>query len=597
MTTNNPGRRRLRGDGDRGYVLGLTALFIVPLLLFTGFAVDLGAWTATASRAQAAADAASLAGVVYLPDQPNTAIAKALETARKNGYQNGVNGVTVTATPNARNELQVEIYDPNVEQYFSSVFVSNPTITRSGTAEFIRPVPMGSPESLAGQDPERGINPRHVLNIAGNATNKQNGDKRSAGRCGGSWAGCTPVNDGNGTNTDYSRDGYYFTIDVDETAVGSQPLSIEVYDPAYVYNDDGCGSNQMNATQINAVGVKTGDPYYLQRYASGRTPWCTGDQNLTGNSQSNGSNIVTTYIVRAPDDTPSDVTNNPAICAISFDPYGNPAQGSTAWIGSGGGTGIHDFLMSDTPRGREDVLFRDHYRQWFPVCQIPASALEAGQYILQIRTNADLSTPFYSTTAGLTSGAGSLENAASPLPNTGGHNRYNLRTGFGTDLTTSGDFDGVSLSALGHFPIYMNQLGSVAEFYLARITPETAGKTLQLTFWDMADISGGSATFDLLSPSDATTPLTGCDFSRDGQKPPPGVTVSGCQVSGITSANYNGRNVVVKIPIPGSYDCAVADPLGCWVKVRVTVVGAGATPSDTTTWSATMTGDPVRLIR
>ena len=70
----------------------------------------------------------------------------------------------------------------------------------------------------------------------------------------------------------------------------------------------------------------------------------------------------------------------------------------------------------------------------------------------------------------------------------------------------------------------------------------------------------------------------------------------GCQLSGITSANYNGRNVVVKIPIPGDYTCDVADPLGCWTKVRVTVVGAGGTPADTTTWSAPTTGDPIRLI-
>jgi hypothetical protein len=54
--------------------------------------------------------------------------------------------------------------------------------------------------------------------------------------------------------------------------------------------------------------------------------------------------VVTTYIVRAPDDTPSDVTDNPAVCAISFDPYGNPGQGSTAWINSArtGGNGMFD---------------------------------------------------------------------------------------------------------------------------------------------------------------------------------------------------------------------------------------------------------------
>ncbi len=608
-----PSRRRgRRFDGDagareKGYVLALTALLLLPLLAFTGFAVDLGSWAALASKAQTASDAAALAGVVYLPDLPDTAIAKAEEAAERNGYKDGVNGVTVTVTPNDRNELRVEIFDPEVKQYFSSIFVQDPSISRSATAEFIRPVPMGSPQAALGQDPERGFNPFFVLNTAGWATNKQNGDKRTAGQCSGAFAGCTPANSAAGVNNDYSEDGYYFTIDVDDTRPLGNPLSIEVYDPAYVYNNDGCGANQITGAQAATLQANfPGDPYWNQRYLNGRTPWCTGDQRLTGNGGSNGSAIVTTYIVREPDNTPSDVTDNPAICAISFDPYGDPANGSVAWPASPNNN-IFGLLNNNTTRGRENQVFRDHYRKWFPVCTVPSGSVVEGDYILQIRTNADLSSPLTSITGSLAGSAGSLENAAEPYPNTGGHNRYMLRTGWGTDLSNpSGTtFTGVSLSGLGHLPIYMNQIppgGATAEFYLARITPETAGKTLQLTFWDMADISGGSATFELISPqlnaSETTAAaLDTCSFSRDGTSPPPGVTVSGCTVSGITSANYNGRNMVVRIPIPGDYSCEVTNPLGCWTKVRVSVVGAGATPSDTTTWSATMTGDPVRLIR
>ena len=111
--------RCARFAGDRsgvedGYVLILTVLLLLPLLAFTGFAVDLGAWTATASKAQNAADAASLAGVVYLPDLPAKATSVARRVRRRNGYTNGVDGVTVTAAPNARNELEVTIFDPNV---------------------------------------------------------------------------------------------------------------------------------------------------------------------------------------------------------------------------------------------------------------------------------------------------------------------------------------------------------------------------------------------------------------------------------------------------------------------------------------------------
>ena len=59
---------RLRAREQRGYAVILTSLVLVPLLGFTGFAVDVGAWYARASSIQRAADAAALAGVVWQPD-------------------------------------------------------------------------------------------------------------------------------------------------------------------------------------------------------------------------------------------------------------------------------------------------------------------------------------------------------------------------------------------------------------------------------------------------------------------------------------------------------------------------------------------------
>jgi hypothetical protein len=375
-----------------------------------------------------------------------------------------------------------------------------------------------------------------------------------------------------------------------------QPLKIEVYDPGFVYNNNTCTANDLTDTErdILHAGFGASDPFLLQRYQSGGTTWCTGDQRVS-QSANRGSAVRTTYIVRAPDDTPSDVTDNPPICAITFDPWGDPAHGSNGW--PAGISNMFQMLQSNAPLGREELVFRDHYRKWFPVCTVPAGSVRDGDYVVQIRTNADLSSPRRNVTGGLDGDAGSLVNA--DLRDDGGHNRYMLRTGFGTDLSVdprpASMSEGVSLAALGHLPVYMNQLGAVATFYLARITPETAGKTLQLTFWDMADIQGESATFRLLSPSDASVPLDDCTFTRDGGAIV-GATVSGCTISGVTTTDYNGRNVIVKIPIPPGYTCAVSDPLGCWTRVEVTVANATGV-ADTTTWSATMTGDPVRLIR
>jgi hypothetical protein len=48
------------------------------------------------------------------------------------------------------------------------------------------------------------------------------------------------------------------------------------------------------------------------------------------------------------------------------------------------------------------------------------------------------------------------------------------------------------------------------------------------------------------------------------------------------------------VPIPSNYVCnADADQSKCWIKIRLTT---GAAQADTTTWAASMDGDPVRII-
>jgi len=76
-------------------------------------------------------------------------------------------------------------------------------------------------------------------------------------------------------------------------------------------------------------------------------------------------------------------------------------------------------------------------------------------------------------------------------------------------------------------------------------------------------------------------------------------TGSGCAISGVSNSgtpNYNGQWVTWEIPIPGTYTCNSADPLGCWTKLQF-VYPPGTNVSDTTTWSAYILGEPVRLIQ
>src|SRR5437773_11102622 len=90
---------------QRGQTLVIVALMLVPLLGFTGLVSDVAWYEVNLMRIQRAADAAALAGVVYLLGNVAGAQNAALAEYSKNGFANGLNGVTVTATPEAVNNL------------------------------------------------------------------------------------------------------------------------------------------------------------------------------------------------------------------------------------------------------------------------------------------------------------------------------------------------------------------------------------------------------------------------------------------------------------------------------------------------------------
>src|SRR6267143_294831 len=93
-----------RADRDeRGQTLVIVALSLTALFGFMGLVADIGWYELNMIRIQRAADAAALAGVVYLPGNVGGAVTAAQAEAAKNGFADGVNGVTVTAAPEALN--------------------------------------------------------------------------------------------------------------------------------------------------------------------------------------------------------------------------------------------------------------------------------------------------------------------------------------------------------------------------------------------------------------------------------------------------------------------------------------------------------------
>ena len=169
-----------------------------------------------------------------------------------------------------------------------------------------------------------------------------------------------------------------------------------------------------------------------------------------------------------------------------------------------------------------------------------------------------------------------------------------MRAGFGTP--GSGTYaSGISLFADGRLPIYVNQsdASGVSNFYLARIVPEYAGQMLEVELFDLAD--GASLDVSIVAPTDMTGgPIGTCTFIRDAS-PSPVVTTSSTCTTSATTDSFNGRVVTVQVPLPDTYGCNAGSDLGCWFKVNLDYDNSN-TPTDQTTWTARVRGDPVRLV-
>src|SRR3989442_14780181 len=95
--------RRNSPSDDRGQTLAIVALMLTALFGFMGLVADIGWDELNMVRIQRAADAAALAGVVYLPGNVTGAVSAAQLEAAKNGFVTRVNGLSVTAAPEVLN--------------------------------------------------------------------------------------------------------------------------------------------------------------------------------------------------------------------------------------------------------------------------------------------------------------------------------------------------------------------------------------------------------------------------------------------------------------------------------------------------------------
>lgn len=574
MPPDATSRSRFAPQAESGVVAAWFALMLTVLLAMAGFATDMAYWYLVASRAQNAADAAALGGVAFLPGESAEAMSTATKVARTNGFG--------TSTPEvlAANRLRVTV-TARVDTFFARlVGVSTVTIRRSSTAEYEQPVAMGSPDATLGNDPDSGYLPQFWINITGSGAYKANGDRFNSKTCGPSGNtsdyACSTATTPN--NAEYSTDGIFFGIE----APGSGPMRVQLFDPLYAGVGNLCSSFLPTSSQVNALIALPGTTnlptnYYADaatRYVAGAGPYCTGDQDL---GPTNLPRPVTTAILRLPDQTPWDDTDNPVVCSARYRAYNLGSGGSSSPTIYNLLSPVDGVLDSEAVVNPNDgaVTFAEAFRRWVTLCDLAQPV--AGTYILQLRTNAS------STDA----------TAYDPNNDAQGTNRLALRAGIANGAY---GINGTNFNvyARGRLIIYANA-GSTA-FRAARIMPGGTGRVLEFTMFDMGDASS-TGTLRFRPPSDSNySNFTGCTFSRND-----GATLSfdplTCRLSNVSSSTgFNGRLVTVQIPIPDNYTCDQNQFAGCWVTVEPQY-GNGTTVNDTTTWTAAMLGSPVRLVQ
>jgi Flp pilus assembly protein TadG len=278
-------------NSESGVTLPMVAMMLVTLLGLAAFAVDLGWFYLIASRVQRAADAGALAGVVWMPADFSGATTSANEITRTNGYRNGFDSavVTVAEVVDEPSQLQVTVTD-TVPTFFLKVFgMASQNITRTARAEYVPPLPLGSPDNSFGNtcDPRQAGctgQPNFWANIHGKYTATGMGDAFSP------YCTGTSGSSGCAQNPSFRTGGYLYGIE----APTGQQFRVNFMDMHH-YNISG--------------GVTTGDNH--RTGDRGCEDWGTDNASC-------GQTIVATLF--RPDSTPLDVSNNVVHCTHTFAP-------------------------------------------------------------------------------------------------------------------------------------------------------------------------------------------------------------------------------------------------------------------------------------
>ena len=580
-------RRRSRGQVIVMFAGGMLAFFGLMAIV-----VDVTWYWANTLRVQRAADAAALAGVVWLPGNAATATSVALDEAKKNGYVVG-GGTTISAVQDSNpRRLVVSITTP-VPAFFARVLgVQSFTARRSAKAEFVLPVPMGSPQNYYGigcmdTNPVSGLTEPLCItsgnsNSSSGVTNAPTGSAVTGGTAPsqlasqGFWGVAftkggdsrngdaylpTQVSGPNGANPEYDASGYPYTVEIPAGGGGR----VYLFDPGF------CGMPVLG---------------------SGRAG--SGDEWTSNMGGANPSAVTTYFNLYSDNNTPYKLSDDILVWG-SGNTFANEMQVDES--------GAHGSGAPQYPSGAAGVTRCDraadpnyaYHLKWF---QIPAM-LAAGTYRLQVTTTK------VDTSTGGTTVLDATVNAT-----VGAANR------FGLEVTSAAGSPRVYGG--GRMAGYANVQGGTQRFYLAQVDAAAgAGKTVEIDLYDPGDVGGGAwlrvlnpngnaynaATFSFTSRSKATGAAgpsgnnVTCIETNRPAGPPPGGIPAGCPaIYDNTGSQFDAYWLQILIPLSSTYGAGGLTPPGetqaGWWKIQYTVAGG----NDTTTWQVNIRGNPVHLV-
>jgi hypothetical protein len=545
-----------------GQILVIFAAGATALIMLCALVTDVSWYWANSLKVQRAADAAALAGAVYLPGNLSLAQSSALAASTQNGYSTGL-----SATANATNNRQLDVQlTATVNTFFMKLIgINNLTAVRQAKAQYVMPVPMGSPlnyygigcmQKATGTQPAcvssstpgaaSGV-PDAVVTTTQLSTQGFFGATMTKGGVAGNGDAYGPTGDnfgGQTVNPTYNPAGVYYEVVIPDTDANG---TVWIYDPMF------CGTN-------------------LQ--------YGTGDHWNGATSQT----VSTYYNLWDTNDTPYD-PDNFTLVANSGSLFTSQKQADLSKTGS-----TYNYWASgdSVPTGNGDCSASAYHNAWWSL----ATSLSPGRYYLQVTTTSvDTSNP-----------GGRVVLDASVNASTDAQNDFALEVTVGTGPDTPQVYGSGTIVAYNNLNGSSN--GGVQQFYLAQIGKSYAGKTIEVDLFDIGDVnltsSSQTAVLTIQTPNGGTyNNVSSFNFTADALC---ASACSGTGVSQITTSTYSSGSTVrryndswiaILIALPTNYGTSLAN--NGWWKISYTIP-SGVQAHDTTTWKVSVRGNPVHLI-